>query len=164
MKAKLALLGTSSAGKTSCAFALNGSGAGDMDSGKLGVFRCPTSGDMIEWIIHCPVNVIAVSVHVSDPGKGILGIRDLKHSGSDSRLSRIHFVYLNVSKVELEARIRTRKPSVSSLEMAEALRSYEQNDRLFSEVADIEVDTTGLTRDEVKERIRMIKKSMASER
>ena len=112
---------------------------------------------MITWILGCPVDVIAVSVHVSDPGKGIPGIRDLKVAGGDLRLGRIHFVYLGVSKAELEARVRTRKPTISSAEMAESLKSYEQNNRLFRELADVEVDTTGLTRADVKGRVHEIK-------
>jgi hypothetical protein len=124
MKDKLALLGASSSGKTSCAFALNGeSSAGDMDGGELGVTECPTSEAMIAWILGCAVDVIAMSVHVSDPGMGIQGIRDLKLVGGDPRLGRIHFVYLNVSKAELEARARMRKSTINADKMAESLRA-----------------------------------------
>ncbi len=143
---KVALLGTSLAGKSSCARSLNlESDEGDMDLGVgVGAGVCPATLAMIDWILGRQVRYIAVSVHVSDPGKGILGIRDLKNTGDYDRLAGICFVYLFVAKTALPMRASARDPTTSKAILEGAYVGFEHNDRLFRDIAHNVLDTSSM--------------------
>ncbi len=158
MKAKVALLGTSFVGKSTCARALNDdSDAGDMDLGEgVGASRCPESVAMIQWILDRPVTYVAVSVHVEDDGKGIRGLRDLKLNRGDARLDQIHFIYLFATKEELKARARVKLGKQPDADVDGHFRGYDRDDRLFREFMDEIVDVAGKTRKEVTAEVQSI--------
>ncbi len=158
MKTKVALIGASFSGKSTCARALNSdSNDGDMDLGEgVGAARCPESATMIQWILDRSVAYVAVSVHVEDDGKGLRGLRDLKRERADGRLAQIHFVYLIATKEDLKVRAREKLGKPTDAKLDEHFRGYERDDRLFRELMDDIVDVKGKTRHEVEAEVQTI--------
>jgi hypothetical protein len=158
VKTKVALIGTSFSGKSTCARTLNfGLNDGDMDLGEgVGAGPCPESAAMIQWILARSVTYVAVSVHVEDDGKGLRGLRDLKRDRRDARLDQIRFIYLFATKEELKVRARVKLGKPPDAEVDGHFRGYERDDQLFRELQDDIVDVAGKTRQEVEAEVQAI--------
>jgi RNase adaptor protein for sRNA GlmZ degradation len=149
---KVALIGTSAAGKSDCLRELGASARdAEMDCG-LDVSTPQTAYSMLAWIVQSRAAVVATSVH----REGLKDIATLKRASSDERLARIRFVYLFCEKEELEKRLRKPGSRRSRENVDETLAGYDEMDGILKEVMDECIDTTRLSMLAVATKVRKI--------
>ena len=149
-KRKIALIGLSGSGKTTCAEALRStidiSVVVDMDCG-ISPDMAPGVEKMIGWILSNPERILAISVHIAE-------LEEMSRKNSDDRLSQILFIYLHCEKAELSRRLLTRGTTEDN--MLSVIKDFERNDLIFRNLSGAIVKTTGKSIEDVTSEIRSV--------
>lgn len=152
MKRKIAIVGTSGSGKTTCLEFL-GLQKLKCDMDRLLPTGVPQSMDaMISCILGSSCPVMAVSVHRA----GLEEIARAKREGSEPRLSQMFFVYLFVPKEILTIRLREDSAKRTAGNIDGTLQEHGALDKMFREIADHCIDTSSLTTGQVANEIRIL--------
>jgi hypothetical protein len=152
-KQKIALIGHSGSGKSSCLIALGiPQELAEMDQGPIGTKVSPSVEVSLDWIEKTKQPVVVVGVHrelLKSLGDRIDEIR-LSHPG-------IRFVYLRKPKAELEINLHQKAAEGHDRpknQIDDVLKDYDENDGLFGRIADWVICGPGESSEQIAERLR----------
>ncbi|MEK6581234.1 MAG: hypothetical protein AAB017_03025 [Nitrospirota bacterium] len=148
---KIALIGTSAAGKTSCVLELG------IDSQKADMDRClgasiPQSMEtMLKWILQSESNIVNVSVHIDALEK----MASVKQGQIQCELSEIFFIHLAAPVNVIEERLLSQSTR-SETNIKHTLAGFARTDDVCKRLADCTINTVGMGLQEVAHAVRLI--------
>lgn len=152
MPRKLALIGASGAGKSTCLQELGQDPATcEMDRG-LDTSSPQSMQKMLDWIRQCPAPVVAVSVH----RVGLTEMVHCKAKGDLQSFEQIIFVYLRATGNVLKKRLEQQADERSAANIEGTLREWQAMDPVFRQLADHVIETDQLTPAQVATRVRAL--------
>jgi ATPase subunit of ABC transporter with duplicated ATPase domains len=137
---RIALIGHSGAGKSTCLRILGYEMTADMDHG-LGTRACPSLKDALKWIAEQESKVIVISNHEVMLNQ----MRDAKAAKSDL-LTGVSFIYLHVPPAELSDYLRKPLESGSARSAAGVnytINNYSALHTLYDQLADWTINCSG---------------------
>lgn len=155
IKRKVALIGHSGAGKSTCIKLMGGRlDVADMDKARFATLP-PSVEEALNWMVTNDESILSISVHRDT----LFRMTQAKKMGSDARFHELFFLYLYRAKEKLSASLE--KPTAYSTyrdngNKAHTMKDYAELDRIFRELADSIIDTSNLEVQQVVENIKSL--------
>jgi hypothetical protein len=151
MNRKIALIGHSGSGKTTCSTALSGV---EMDLGLFPPNRPPTINEMVNWMKAQTRHLIVVGVHKET----LKEMADAKQNGDYFEFfEKFMFVYFTSSKELLRARLTAQvEKRERNQDSNQIINDFDELDSTFKRLRDVEIDTSFLSAPELVALIRAI--------